>query len=695
MTWTKEEHEAAKAGKSLDALDISEMLAEIERAWGEIERLHDAVCHAQSDEIDKLNVRLAHAHDAANKLYQAAQVVSVVWDDASVSAEATSAAIEALAAAIDPAEAEACTKETTRRDGLEAEIASISAVLTAVGFPQQDGEPLTETFRRAWEYSVSVAHKAQEHVERLTGELVAVRAQPAAHAHILRAARAWYEAASLGCPRDCPVDEKERRIGRAEQELSDAVRDAHHAHRDAMFAKLTAINGRGPNVSAVEGGPILVPPPERRPDSPPSSDPLAGLPAEEQARILASAEKAQARRANPWQTTRQAHAPSCPYRRDALNVCLCADELYKGTIAREVAAYHARLPVNSIGTCSRCGYYGPGPGHDCPALTPAEQAEIIAGAPGQIGSGQTPIGRPQPADARLEARALDAKEAYFASLSVFREGQPDRAWQAVVRAVDASRPALTEVPGIVFDVLEKARVFIQPLTDTPHDEAVHAAESGCCRTCYAETMLAEIECAETECRLVENRCHILTFAEQAPKDPNIALWDAINRYTQACGGDPNTRVYGNIERQRAVVDVHRAVDVARGAPPAGSVGGIDTLKLFINLLEIDARARCLCEDASIDHTTTPPSATVEVDQLEALDAALNAVDPSEEYDPAMRDALLAQLDAALSRGAAPAARSTASTELLVRQAAAILSEDEHAEEDTRAGIEQLNQEIKP
>jgi hypothetical protein len=130
-----------------------------------------------------------------------------------------------------------------------------------------------------------------------------------------------------------------------------------------------------------------------------------------------------------------------------------------------------------------------------------------------------------------------------------------------------------------------------------------------------------------------------------------------------------------------------------GRPVNASLESIRTL--FINLLEIDARARCLCEDASIDHTTTPPSATVEVDQLEALDAALNAVDPSEEYDPAMRDALLAQLDAALSRGAAPAARSTASTELLVRQAAAILSEDEHAEEDTRAGIEQLNQEIKP
>lgn len=27
------------------------------------------------------------------------------------------------------------------------------------------------------------------------------------------------------------------------------------------------------------------------------------------------------------------------------------------------------LPTNSIGTCSRCGYYGPGPAHPCSADT--------------------------------------------------------------------------------------------------------------------------------------------------------------------------------------------------------------------------------------------------------------------------------------------------------------------------------------
>lgn len=37
------------------------------------------------------------------------------------------------------------------------------------------------------------------------------------------------------------------------------------------------------------------------------------------------------------------------------------------------------------------------------------------------------------------------------------------------------------------------------------------------------------------------------------------LWDAINRYCVACGGSPATRVYGNTERQLAVVAVERVV----------------------------------------------------------------------------------------------------------------------------------------
>lgn len=37
------------------------------------------------------------------------------------------------------------------------------------------------------------------------------------------------------------------------------------------------------------------------------------------------------------------------------------------------------------------------------------------------------------------------------------------------------------------------------------------------------------------------------------------LWEAINRYCVACGGFPATRVYGNGERQHAVVAVEKAV----------------------------------------------------------------------------------------------------------------------------------------
>lgn len=39
-----------------------------------------------------------------------------------------------------------------------------------------------------------------------------------------------------------------------------------------------------------------------------------------------------------------------------------------------------------------------------------------------------------------------------------------------------------------------------------------------------------------------------------------ALWDAINDYTQACGGDPSSHVYGNARRQCAVARAERAVD---------------------------------------------------------------------------------------------------------------------------------------
>ncbi len=49
----------------------------------------------------------------------------------------------------------------------------------------------------------------------------------------------------------------------------------------------------------------------------------------------------------------------------------------------------------------------------------------------------------------------------------------------------------------------------------------------------------------------------------------LALWDAINAYTQACGGNTGTRTV-SVRRMKAVVDVERVVvaivnDNRRGA----------------------------------------------------------------------------------------------------------------------------------
>ena len=39
----------------------------------------------------------------------------------------------------------------------------------------------------------------------------------------------------------------------------------------------------------------------------------------------------------------------------------------------------------------------------------------------------------------------------------------------------------------------------------------------------------------------------------------VALWDAINEYVVACGGDPSKHVYGNTRRMDAVCRVENAV----------------------------------------------------------------------------------------------------------------------------------------
>lgn len=47
-------------------------------------------------------------------------------------------------------------------------------------------------------------------------------------------------------------------------------------------------------------------------------------------------------------------------------------------------------------------------------------------------------------------------------------------------------------------------------------------------------------------------------------EQRVKLWDAINAYAAACGGDPSKHVYGNTPRQTAVAEVERLVrDIER------------------------------------------------------------------------------------------------------------------------------------
>lgn len=44
------------------------------------------------------------------------------------------------------------------------------------------------------------------------------------------------------------------------------------------------------------------------------------------------------------------------------------------------------------------------------------------------------------------------------------------------------------------------------------------------------------------------------------------LWDAILLFATSCGGDPSAYVYGNVERQKAVADIHLVVtDIEKAA----------------------------------------------------------------------------------------------------------------------------------
>jgi hypothetical protein len=75
---------------------------------------------------------------------------------------------------------------------------------------------------------------------------------------------------------------------------------------------------------------------------------------------------------------------------------------------------------------------------------------------------------------------------------------------------------------------------------------------------------------------------LLAPTPSAPSEPlgnndwRIDLWDAINEYATACGGDPGANVYGNTRRQRAVAAVERAARYAT-EPEAPSERGAYSL----------------------------------------------------------------------------------------------------------------------
>ena len=127
-------------------------------------------------EIERLTARLSHAHDSANKLYQAAREVVSLTDE-SVDADDLLRAVDRIRAATETAEEADALAETQRRDLLETQVTATAAALAAVGFSADKGEPLASIFERAWLWCVETGQKRaaglEGKIERLTAELAA------------------------------------------------------------------------------------------------------------------------------------------------------------------------------------------------------------------------------------------------------------------------------------------------------------------------------------------------------------------------------------------------------------------------------------------------------------------------------------------------------------------------------------------
>ncbi len=202
--WTPERIEEARErcerarGDTLDAIeaarvaareDLPAALAEIERAWGEIERKveimaneHETACRIAA-ENSTLSKRLSHAHDAANALYRAAMAVEAHrstgpgWSQSIDFRDL----LDALRRAIDPTHLEAAALEAARRDGLDARCKELEAEIERLRarptLTEEQAETLTDMIE-------SVESPASEGWTLPSGQNVIIKA-PGGHLSIV------------------------------------------------------------------------------------------------------------------------------------------------------------------------------------------------------------------------------------------------------------------------------------------------------------------------------------------------------------------------------------------------------------------------------------------------------------------------------------------------------------------------------
>lgn len=178
---------------------------------------------------------------------------------------------------------------------------------------------------------------------------------------------------------------------------------------------------------------------------------------------------------------------------------------------------------------------------------------------------------------------------------------------ALERDLTEAREQLAQVSEVIaawrsYPVVDAAQIVaaIQALVDSsvaaPTAQSAPANSEGArfeCEDCavgrdcpeHDAAPSADVQAGEPSDPSVQRRAVVaLLYADDAPaaqpraeeraheplgnNDPRIDLWDAINDYATACGGDPGARIYGNTRRQRAAVAVERALaELLTGGKP--------------------------------------------------------------------------------------------------------------------------------